>query len=51
MVLHGVDGEAGNGEDEKEDDDDDGDGDVALDHDWAGDPVGSEGMGGCGECM
>ncbi|KAJ5316750.1 hypothetical protein N7508_001258 [Penicillium antarcticum] len=32
MVVHGIDGEASNGEDEEEDDDDDCDGDVALDH-------------------
>lgn len=32
MVVHGIDSEAGNGEDEEEDDDDDCDGDVALDH-------------------
>lgn len=32
MVVHSIDGEAGNGENEEEDDDDDCDGDVALDH-------------------
>ncbi|KAJ5225878.1 hypothetical protein N7468_007103 [Penicillium chermesinum] len=32
VVLHGVDGEAGDGQDDEEDDDDDGDRDVAFDH-------------------